>query len=151
MALIKCNECGREISDKAQNCPGCGSPVETLSSKKINEPIRVKYNRESDTFFGTIHLLVKLAMRSIQEHGWTLEQANDNIGLVTFKTGITWGSWSGVSCSLNIEEVSQRTFRITGTGKQNISGGQLIALNIGNEAQSKARKVIETMKKLANI
>lgn len=27
MALIKCSECGREISDKAAACPGCGAPV----------------------------------------------------------------------------------------------------------------------------
>lgn len=27
MALIKCPECGREISDKAIACPNCGSPV----------------------------------------------------------------------------------------------------------------------------
>ena len=24
MALIKCNECGKEISDSAANCPHCG-------------------------------------------------------------------------------------------------------------------------------
>ena len=28
MALIKCNECGREVSDKAQSCPSCGAPIE---------------------------------------------------------------------------------------------------------------------------
>lgn len=28
MALIKCPECEREISDKAVSCPGCGCPVE---------------------------------------------------------------------------------------------------------------------------
>ncbi len=27
MALIKCPECGKEISDKAENCPNCGFPV----------------------------------------------------------------------------------------------------------------------------
>lgn len=27
MALIKCPECGREISDKAVSCPGCGYPI----------------------------------------------------------------------------------------------------------------------------
>lgn len=27
MALIKCPECGKEISDKATACPNCGSPV----------------------------------------------------------------------------------------------------------------------------
>lgn len=26
MALIKCPECGREISDTASACPGCGAP-----------------------------------------------------------------------------------------------------------------------------
>ena len=26
MALIKCGECGKEISDKAASCPGCGAP-----------------------------------------------------------------------------------------------------------------------------
>lgn len=25
MALIKCSECGREISDQAETCPNCGS------------------------------------------------------------------------------------------------------------------------------
>lgn len=28
MALIKCSECGKEISDKARECPNCGCPIE---------------------------------------------------------------------------------------------------------------------------
>lgn len=28
MALIKCPECGKEISDKASSCPNCGCPIE---------------------------------------------------------------------------------------------------------------------------
>lgn len=31
MSLIKCNECQREISDKASSCPGCGAPTQQLS------------------------------------------------------------------------------------------------------------------------
>lgn len=27
MALIKCTECGHEVSDKAQTCPNCGTPI----------------------------------------------------------------------------------------------------------------------------
>lgn len=27
MALIKCSECGKEISDKANSCPNCGCPA----------------------------------------------------------------------------------------------------------------------------
>ena len=28
MALVKCGECGREISDRAESCPGCGMPMQ---------------------------------------------------------------------------------------------------------------------------
>lgn len=27
MAIIKCPECGKEISDKATSCPSCGFPL----------------------------------------------------------------------------------------------------------------------------
>lgn len=27
MALIKCSECSKEVSEKAQSCPNCGSPI----------------------------------------------------------------------------------------------------------------------------
>ncbi len=29
MALIKCNECGKEVSSNARNCPHCGNPINT--------------------------------------------------------------------------------------------------------------------------
>lgn len=36
MALIKCPECGKEISDKAPTCPNCGCPKnEFLKSKEL--------------------------------------------------------------------------------------------------------------------
>ena len=130
MALINCTECNREISDKAQTCPGCGAPVVIALEEKVNAPIKATYNRSIDTFSGTKILIVKLAMKAVQEIGWKLDQANENLGLVTFQTGVTWGSWSGVSCSLNIEEINEYEFKVTGTGKQNLSGGQLIALNM---------------------
>tara|TARA_Y100001968_G_scaffold287198_1_gene288438 strand:- start:1962 stop:2228 length:267 start_codon:yes stop_codon:yes gene_type:complete len=34
MALIKCNECGKEISDKATTCPNCGSPTVFAEKEK---------------------------------------------------------------------------------------------------------------------
>lgn len=45
MALIKCPECGREISDKATTCPHCGCPVEVQDSSLLaekDEPISSK-------------------------------------------------------------------------------------------------------------
>ena len=35
MALIKCSECGRDVSDKAATCPGCGNPIKVSESKLI--------------------------------------------------------------------------------------------------------------------
>src|SRR5690349_5041831 len=29
MPLIQCPECSRQVSDKAQACPGCGHPIQT--------------------------------------------------------------------------------------------------------------------------
>jgi len=149
MALIKCSECGRDISDKAAACPGCGAPVSPTSNKQSPVPAVVHYDRATDTFSGTMVLMVKLAMRAVQKIGWKLDTANEALGLVTFQTGMTLGSWSGVSCSLNIEEVSPNKFRVSGTGKQSVRGAQLVALNIFGEAQSKAYKAIEMMRSLA--
>ena len=36
MALFKCPECGREISDKASACPHCGCPVTTVLYQDMN-------------------------------------------------------------------------------------------------------------------
>ena len=38
MSMIKCTECGKEISDKATACPHCGCPMtEILSATKEEE------------------------------------------------------------------------------------------------------------------
>lgn len=34
MALIKCPECGRDVSDRAASCPGCGCPVQQVLTPK---------------------------------------------------------------------------------------------------------------------
>lgn len=36
MALIKCGECGEEISDKAVACIGCGAPIATVAAVAIS-------------------------------------------------------------------------------------------------------------------
>ena len=41
MALIKCSECGKEISSKASSCPHCGNPM------KQNEETVVAYENKT--------------------------------------------------------------------------------------------------------
>lgn len=36
MALIKCPECGKEVSDKAISCPNCGCPIASSDNLKAN-------------------------------------------------------------------------------------------------------------------
>lgn len=35
MALIQCSECGKEFSDKANNCPNCGCPTEEVIKANV--------------------------------------------------------------------------------------------------------------------
>ncbi len=46
MSLIKCSECGKEISDKASACISCGNPIhpqstEAKEDKKVVEVVKV--------------------------------------------------------------------------------------------------------------
>lgn len=61
MALIKCPDCGKEISDKAQSCIHCGYPIETINVNKVSTTAidKVKYPENNkaciyyDTFSGS--------------------------------------------------------------------------------------------------
>ena len=49
MALIKCLECGKDISDKASACPHCGNPTTTKGVQPIETVTRintVEYTRK---------------------------------------------------------------------------------------------------------
>lgn len=52
MALIKCPECGKEISDKASSCPNCGCPIEIqrseVSSNISDQPITGQSSKKSN-------------------------------------------------------------------------------------------------------
>ena len=41
MALIRCKECGKEISENAKSCPNCGNPIKTEEKKKTNKKMYV--------------------------------------------------------------------------------------------------------------
>lgn len=38
MALIKCPECGKEVSDRASACPNCGCPISDSNSSVNSTP-----------------------------------------------------------------------------------------------------------------
>lgn len=58
MALIKCNECGQMISDKAEVCPNCGSNV----SVQITESTEDKPKRKKPVRHGFVTFWLFLNM-----------------------------------------------------------------------------------------
>lgn len=51
MALIKCPECGKEVSDQADSCPNCGFPIKKqlhkdieniLSDASLSRPVKIR-------------------------------------------------------------------------------------------------------------
>ena len=41
MALIKCPECGKEISDKSKQCIHCGYPLDELKMNNTNRLYKI--------------------------------------------------------------------------------------------------------------
>src|SRR5260370_30782763 len=64
MALIKCSECGRDISDRAPACPGCGASVLSSGTGEA-APVQSSRERASPTktreVIGVVLLLVPAA------------------------------------------------------------------------------------------
>ena len=78
MAMIKCPECGKDISDKAAACPHCGNPIASLFEKK-NE------NKENDD---EIQRYLALARRAKEENNG--ENATRYYDLVLQKDPFNW-------------------------------------------------------------
>lgn len=72
MGLIKCPECGKEISDKVSSCPNCGYPLGK------NETMNKKIIWIIAGIFGIIALLVLLSGMSDLFHASRTESATLN-------------------------------------------------------------------------
>lgn len=66
MALIKCKECGKEVSDKATACPACGAPIAaasvgtpTQTIEQTSKTLKAQYAIAGTIFFiGLVWLIV---------------------------------------------------------------------------------------------
>ncbi len=145
MALVKCEDCERDVSDRAPACPNCGAPMAASSQEPAPEKVTV----DGESFVGTRPQVVRLAVKAVQACNYKVDSADEASGLVAFTTGMTMGSWSGVSGSIYFEEVGPNRYSPSGNAKQNVKGGQLLALDLFGEAKGKVRNVLEQMRRLA--
>lgn len=61
MALIKCEECEKQVSDKAQSCPNCGAPIVVSKSSPLlypQEPSKSKAKISPSAWFALILLVI---------------------------------------------------------------------------------------------
>lgn len=113
MALIKCPECGREVSDKAKNCPFCGCPIESVSPSgtvriKVS-PLRVEYG-----FNGNQKVSITAGSRLLWE-GNVDEVAElyfDRPTTVTVKYHISLMHYGG-ECSGTIDPSKSRKYNVS--------------------------------------
>ena len=65
MALIKCPECGQEISDKAFTCPKCGNPLKDINKITQQSPVVIEGTRKKwklVKLFSTIFLIIGIIL-----------------------------------------------------------------------------------------
>lgn len=62
MALIKCTECGKEVSDKASVCIHCGYPIHS------NEVVNVQVIPDLDTLFDNIQNCADLFLNNLDKY-----------------------------------------------------------------------------------
>lgn len=146
MALIKCGECNRDISDQATSCPGCGAPV-VVSEGTARAPERLALS--DGKFVATREMMAALGKAAVLACKYRVDAADDVAGTLTFTTGVTMGSWTGVSGSIIYREIAPYLFEVSGAAKQNVRGGQVVALDLFGEARSKVDNVIAEMRRQA--
>lgn len=113
MALIKCPNCGNQISDKASQCVKCGCPVKPDSGKKQTPPIIVvNANKEA--------ICPKCGSTSIQTINDSCCGCSGSTHLNRcLNCGKKWNPKSGI-CSLSLTElwnchkIPERCFKLYG-------------------------------------
>lgn len=64
MALIKCPECGHDVSTAAFSCPNCGYPIKIRSSVKIHR-LDVSLSKTPDFFYEYIGHIITLHEKAL--------------------------------------------------------------------------------------
>lgn len=64
MAIIKCPECGQDVSDKATSCPKCGYPINKIEIETEEDRVVVRGRNKGKSFltFGGILFLVSMIL-----------------------------------------------------------------------------------------
>lgn len=99
MALIKCPECGKEISDRANACPSCGCP---LSEIVTSGEVRIK-------------------MPNNIVEGWVGLFSSRNATITSSHGKVLWKGQHGENAGFTIDKPTQITINLGGWANE-VSG-----------------------------
>ena len=105
MALIKCPECGKEISDKAISCPNCGCPIGEVS-QEIHSDMENKY--------GTLHRLLYGDNANAKEALENSKKRKGGIGGESTYKGLHCPKCKGHNIDLWSNSANKKEFQRTG-------------------------------------
>lgn len=113
MALIKCPECRKEVSDKAKSCPVCGCPIESFSTSGT---VRIKFSplKASSGFNGNQKVSIMADGRTLWKGnvGETTEIHFDGPTNVIVKYHLSLMHYGGV-CSGTIDPSKSKKYNVS--------------------------------------
>lgn len=97
MAMIKCPECGKDVSDRAKVCPNCAYPLEEMANFG---KIRIKLNTQTNGFKSKQKVTITDKSGSILWEGKSGEVADLEITTITdisikYHTSFMVNLWGG--------------------------------------------------------
>jgi hypothetical protein len=90
MALIKCDECGRDVSDKAASCPNCGNPIVVPEAMVVDAPHKVSTQKTDAEWHSETMPRVKDVEKEDE-----IKSSNINQGLkrISVFASLAWGGY----------------------------------------------------------
>ena len=83
MAMIKCPECGTEVSDKAEKCPKCAYPIQSTQTEEKTQTIQQTSKKlKKHIIFSVLALIVGVIFLFIKSISW--------LGVLLIIVGIAW-------------------------------------------------------------
>jgi hypothetical protein len=86
MALIKCNECGREVSDSCQTCPNCGADIQQQVYDSLSDEEKAALEAKNNNVrkWVDLVLLIGAVTFTISETQYTVETADYSEGAFAY-------------------------------------------------------------------
>lgn len=78
MAIVRCSECGKEVSDKAAACIGCGAPIERQASQagESTAPVKAAADGQGEGASGWVVVTLVIAAMAFTYFGFSAAMKN---------------------------------------------------------------------------